>query len=230
MKAIKLAAALVCACLLVLSACANAPGTPGEGKGGALAPVAPQSALSIRPSDEGVADFLSLLGEGVPEAYENDICYHITPDDIKDHSAFRIYKFDQSCASFLQYEGKAYPLGEFFGGTGVDGFALADLTGDGAYELYFTFSWGSGMHRSQVGYFDPATKAVTAFEVSFYGEDSMLTLDGNGNLQVSHADIRYGMDDLSAYVSFDMAAGVPLGSFSYGNDAVQFVRAGENPA
>jgi hypothetical protein len=230
MKAIKLAAALVCVCLLVLSACAPAPETPGKDQDGALAPVAPDSALSIRPSDEGVGDFLALLGDGAPKAYENDACFNITPDYIKDHSDFLIFKFDQSCASFLENGGKAYPLGEFLGGTGADSFALADLTGDGVYELYFTFSWGSGMHRSQVGYFDPKTKAVTIFDAAFYSEDCMLTLDENGNLQISHADILYGMDELSFYVSFDLTAGEPLGAFSYENGAVQFVQADENPA
>lgn len=200
-RAVKIAMA-ACACALMLCACEKAPETPD----GVLAPIAAQDTLEIRPSDEDVADFLALLGEGAPKSYENDTCYNITPAFIKDNSGYVIFKFDQSCASYLLYEDTIYPLGGYFGGLGAVSFALADLNADGAYELYYTFSWGSGMHRSQVGYFDPATKAAADFDAAFYDKDTALAASPDGGLNVCVADIASREEESSFFVSFDISA------------------------
>lgn len=214
----RVCAVLACACLMLLCAFGCAPET--------LAPVAPEESLSIRPSDEGVADFLALLGDAAPASYENDTCYDITPDFVRDNSDCRIFKFSVSCASFALYDGKAYALGESLGGSGADSFALADMDGDGACELYFAFSWGSGMHRSMAGCFDPAARAVTVFDAAFYGEDCMLTLSTDGGLAVRRAEFT----SRESFVSYDIAAGETLGTLVYEDNAVQFREAAQNPA
>ncbi|HWQ57980.1 MAG TPA: hypothetical protein VN540_03095 [Clostridia bacterium] len=216
--------ALLCACFAMLLL----PGCTKESEG--LAPVAPEDTLSIRPSDKGVEEFLALLGDAAPSMYEDDACYNITPGYIADNAEYAIFKFDQSCASFLLYDGAAYPLGEYLGGTGADSFALADMNGDREYELYFTFSWGSGFHRSQIGCFDPTTAGVTIFDAAFFSEDCMIALSGDGGLAVRHADISYGAEGLPFYVSFDLAAGDTLGIFVYGDGVVQFSEVEETSA
>lgn len=62
------------------------------------------------------------------------------------------------------YNGEVYSIGECFGGFGLTSLALADLNKDDVYELYYTFSCGSGLHRSQVGYFEPISKEIHIFE------------------------------------------------------------------
>ena len=68
-------------------------------------------------------------------------------------------------------------------------FAVADLNKDGMKELYFTYSWGSGIHRSQVGYFDTATKTVTCFKDSNANSDMSFYVDF-GTLMVCNAEVR----------------------------------------
>lgn len=203
----------LCACLAAALLCGCSSGAPA----GTLAPAAPEGTLCVRPSDEGAADFLALLGDGAPRLYENDTCSNVTPDFIKDNSGYLLFKFGQSCASFLQYDGTAYPLGEFFGGSGADGFALADLNGDGAYELYFTFSWGSGIHRSQVGYFDPAARTVTLLGASFYDEDAMLSCGENGALELRLARF----ENRASFVSYDVTPGDTLGTLYWADGEVR---------
>ena len=126
--------------------------------------------------------------------YDNDVCYNVTPADITESYGMTVYKFNQSCASILLYDGEYYTLGICFGGFGADSFAIADLNGDGCEELYFTFSWGSGMHRSQVGYFDTADKTVRTYEYSNFLSggnwfaEMVLTAE-DGKLYVHGADI-----------------------------------------
>lgn len=47
-------------------------------------------------------------------------------------------------------------LGSAVGGMGVSSLALGDTDGDGRSELYYTYSFGSGIHQSAIGVYAPA--------------------------------------------------------------------------
>ena len=121
------------------------------------------------PSEDGVAGFLTLAAEhGISTGYEGDACYNVTPAWIAEATDdYAIFKYNRSCASYLSYDSAVYPLGMWFGGFGFTDAALADLDGDGRNELYFTCSYGSGMHWAQAGYFDPVSKEVKLFSFSY---------------------------------------------------------------
>jgi hypothetical protein len=53
---------------------------------------------------------------------------------------------------------KVYHIGSGFGGKGVSSVVVADPNGDGRDKLIFAYSFGSGVHRSQVGVFDVLAK------------------------------------------------------------------------
>ena len=55
-------------------------------------------------------------------------------------------------------------------------------------EIYFTFSWGSGIYRSQIGYFDMATEEVKIFDYSNEDNDMSFYVD-SGKLQVCNARV-----------------------------------------
>lgn len=152
------------------------------------------------PSSDGVEGFLTLL-DGYRGDFDDDLCYNVTPKDIADKYDFSIFKFDKSCSSFLLYDDKVYPLGEWFGGYGVTSFAVADLNEDGESELYFTCSWGSGIHRSQVGYFDTASKEAVLFDFSIWFQEWMLGTDSDNALCVYDADCH-----IKSYVDIEMSA------------------------
>ena len=79
---------------------------------------------------------------------------------------------------------------------------LADLDGDGKQALFFTFSWGSGIHRSQIGYFDPSTKQVQILNFSNTNGDMILVDNHSGGLSVYQATLS-NMDD---FVNFEIEA------------------------
>lgn len=164
--------ALYClfAVLLLLSACSD---------GGEDVPENDEIVtFQLSPTQENVAEFLEEL-EDPPRMYDNDRCFNVTPREIAAEYGFEIYKFDQSCAGYLQYDGRIWPLGEWFGGNGLVSFAVADLNGDRTEELYFTYSWGSGMHRSLAGYFDPAADGPVSFEYANFDRDMVLAAEGD---------------------------------------------------
>lgn len=135
------------------------------------------SKLKIESSSENVDIFLSKNNIFSP-TYELDNCFNITPDFIADYSDYSIFKYSISTASFLLFKDEVYPLGLFGGLTSV---ALGDLDKDAQYELYFTFSGGSGVHRSQIGYFNPTTKKTRIFEYSYFDHDLILTINKTEN-------------------------------------------------
>ncbi len=155
--------------------------------------------VSIAGTQNGVKGFLSLQREFY-SGYDKDTCYNITPDSFGENSGYLIFKYDLSCASFLLYEHEVYPLGEWFGGFGVTSMALADLNGDGIQELYFTYSFGSGLHRSHIAYFDPVMKQVVPIDYTHLNKDMFVAKSETGGLSLYDASfssmenfIRYEM-------------------------------------
>ncbi len=122
-------------------------------------------------STDGVKEFENIFKDKPPMAPPDDECFQITPKDIRENSGYRIFKYNLSAASYLLYKGKVHLLGEFFGGCGITAARLADLNDDGVNELYFTFSWGSGIHRAQAGYFDPVREKVKIFNDAYPDND-----------------------------------------------------------
>jgi hypothetical protein len=173
------------------------------------------TAFKFQASDQDVEIFLE-KNKGFQSGYEKDTCYHITPNDIAENSSFRIFKYASSAASFLLYGDAVYPLGGYFGGYGLTSAALADMNRDKQYELYYTFSWGSGIHRSHIGYFDPATKQATTLGFVYMDEDMTLTTDDQGGLLVCHADV-----DAASMVDFTVTAGKKLGTIDYQNKTIR---------
>lgn len=153
---------------------------------------------TISGTQDGVEDFLSLQHD-FESGYDTDTCYNITPDYIKENSDYLIFKYDTSCASFLLYEEKVYPLGEWFGGLGVTSMALADLDGDQKSELYFTYSWGSGLHRSHAAYFDPNAKKVVIFDYTHLNKDMIIIENNDGGLTLYNTHL----NKTDSFVNFE---------------------------
>lgn len=177
--------------------------------------IAVTSEFHITKSDEKVSDFLALNQDFVAKQ-GTDQCYNITPDFVADNSSYTIFKYDGSFASFLMFDGEIYQLGEYFGGSGVDSMALADLNQDNQYELYFTFSWGSGMHRSLVGYFDPITKKIIVIDYMHLNKNMMLTKNENGELCVNEVSKKEGSFD-----GLTSKAGEVIGTIVFNNGKVE---------
>lgn len=173
---------LSCCMLLMLSACSANP----TSEAAALDTLAVESELTITASDAQVSDFVARNTDFISD-YASDECYNITPDFIAGNSDYAIFKYGSSTQSFLLYEGEVYDIGTCFGGYGITSMALADLDQNSAYELYYTFSWGSGAHRSQVGYFDPDGKEIHVFDYALFDSDLILTVNQSGELCVNKA-------------------------------------------
>ena len=186
--------------------------------------IAPESELTIVPTKIRVPEFTKCAGYT-----EYDDFYNITPDFIADNSDFEIFKSVSSTDSFIMYDGEVYSVGICFGGFGVTSMALADLNRDGAYELYYTFSFGSGVHALNIGYFDPVKKEVTVLDcpLQLHLHELMLTVNESGDLCVNIAVI----DEKSyqSFVDFSLKAQELTGTVVLKEDTITLQLAEEMP-
>lgn len=205
---------IICLTLCItigLSACSISPISEKT----ALDTLAPESELTITSSDTQVSDFLEKM-QGFSTYYETDECYNITPDFVTDNSDYSVFKYGSSTESFILYDGEIYSIGTCFGGFGIISMALADLDKDGTYELYYTFSYGSGLHRSHVGYFDPISKEIHVFEDdALLNSDMILTVNNSGDLCVNSATL-----DMDDFVNFTIKAQDFMGTLGFEGDQV----------
>lgn len=197
--------------ILFISACSTNPASEKP----ALDTVAVESEMVITSSDMQVSDFLA-KNINFTAGYETDECYNVTPALIADNSDYAVFKYSSSSESFIMYDGEIYNIGTCFGGFGITSMALADLDKDGEYELYYTFSWGSGLHRAQVGYFEPANKEIHVFEYALPNSDMILTVNESGDLCLNSATL-----DLDDFVNFTIKKQNFIGTISFEGDGTE---------
>ena len=199
---------------LILSAC-SINTTPEKT---ALDTLAVESEMTITSSNTQVSDFVAKNKDYVA-MYETDECYNITPVFVAENSEYEVFKYSESDQSFIMYDGEIYSIGSYFGGYGITSMALADLDKNGEYELYYTFSWGSGLHRSQVGYFEPIRKEIHIFKYALVGYEMILTVNESGDLCVNSATFAdYDSDD---FVNFTIEAQDFMGTVNFENDRIE---------
>jgi hypothetical protein len=172
--------------------------------------------VKLRGDKEGVLEFLALLetlaGQGQLPGGEctYETCFHVTPAVIAGRFAGRIFKCSDTFASYLMYEGRVYLLGHYFGGVGVMDIKLCDLNQDGQPELLYTYSFGSGVHRSMIGHFDPVSRRETMPGYVYWNHDMMLIQNEDGSFSLYHADIT-----LQRPAGMDLVAGPRLADIVY---------------
>lgn len=185
-------------------------------------PVADENieAFQLTPSTDGVDEFM----ESFREKYGHDgngNCYNVTPKEITDKYDMRIFKFDYDGGGhlygdgFLLYENEIYPIGISFGGWGLTSFAIADTDHNGSNELYFTFSFGSGIHRSMLGYFDMQSKDIIYFDYEYWDYDMILS-NKNGMLSICHAE-----EDFTSVAGIEFTAGEEIGRIGFVDNEIQ---------
>ncbi len=93
---------------------------------------------------------------------------------------------------------------------------LADLNGDQKPELYFTYSWGSGLHRSHVAYFDPVGKKVVTLDYTHLNKDMLISENEEGGLSLYDAAI----NRMESFVNFTMERTDYLADIVYKNGQI----------
>ena len=116
---------------------------------------------------DSVKEFVSLLENIEPSGlisgykFDEETCYNVTPPEVATETNMKIFKFSDSCASFVMMDNEVYPLCEFFGGYGFVNAIPCDFDNDGNKDLFVASSWGSGLHRSVISVFNSVSKEAT---------------------------------------------------------------------
>ena len=119
--------------------------------------------FSMSPSKDNVQEFWDSKMPLVLKNSTVDKLYNITPKEITDKYGFRLYKFEDNYETYIEYNDSVYLVGEGIGGRGTVSFAVADMDMNGTDELYFTHSYGSGLHIVDIGVFDLSTMKWGSF-------------------------------------------------------------------
>lgn len=141
--------------------------------------------------------------------------YNVTPKEITEKFGFRVFKNEDNCESYLLTENAVCVLGCGFGGLGTTSFAVADLDpSTEGYELYYTYSWGSGILRSQVDMIGLADLSQP-LDLNRYPYTiphiNMVLRNENGRLITCAAAANGG--NITSFVDMNLAAGEKTGEF-----------------
>lgn len=100
-----------------------------------------------------------------------------------------LYKDSNTGATHLAVDEKVVRFIGDDGGLGVTSAALGDFNNDGAYEIYFTYSWNADMYCSQAGYFDTKTSEVYYFGDYICSDSELVFTAENDTLMICKAEL-----------------------------------------
>jgi hypothetical protein len=115
--------------------------------------------------------------------------YDITPKEVKKEIGCQIFKVNYTCETFIVYKSKMFMIGEGFGGYGVVNMETCDFDDDGQKDLIYTFSWGSGLHRSHIGVFNFTEEQEEWLDFQQMNDDIILKKISDDNFKVYTAKI-----------------------------------------
>ncbi len=110
-------------------------------------------------------------------------CKDLTPDSLK--GKIKVYKTSEMNSSIPTYvvkEKNCLSIGNSFGGQGVYAVIAADLNGDNQAEIVYASSWGSGMHRTNIGAVEISSdlKDYTAQDMLLFEDEEIKLLPAEG--------------------------------------------------
>ena len=118
-------------------------------------------------SKDYVSEFMSTIkkaqstGDFSGYKFEEKFCYNVTTENVRTQTNAKIFKFSDSCASFVLIDDKVYELCQSLGGYGFINAVPCDFDNDGNKDLLISSSFGSGTHRSEISVFNTKTKQST---------------------------------------------------------------------
>lgn len=112
----------------------------------------------------------------------------ITPTLFK--GILKVYKMPETNASMPTYVVRGrecVSLGTSFGGNGIYSIIAADVNKDGKPDLVYASSWGSGLHRTNIGVVEVGDKLIEhkAPDILLFDDEDIKLLAGKGRTTVS---------------------------------------------
>ncbi len=188
---------------ITLASCSNNPYTSLKHKD-------VNEQVTFKHSKEGVNEFYNLLTSINENKYikEKETFYNVTTDNIK-NLGVSLFK-DGFANTYLLYKNNIYYFAFGNGGYGFINAVTCDYDNNGISDILYTYSYGSGIHRSEVALFDLAKCELTILFstlVDSSKEDHMKDLvlekrivDNKPIYEAYFADIK--LDESTNYDSF----------------------------
>jgi hypothetical protein len=115
--------------------------------------------------------------------------YEITPEDVKEEIGCQIFKVNYTCETYVIHKSKLFAIGFGFGGNGITDIKTCNFDGDGQKDLIYTFSWGSGIHRSHIGVFNFSKEQEEWLDFQQVDKDIILEKNSDNNFDIYTAKI-----------------------------------------
>jgi len=121
--------------------------------------------------------------------------HDITPKEVKEELHCQIFKVNYTLETYVINKGKIFPIGFGFGGAGIVNLSTCDFDENGKKDLIYTFSFGSGLHRSHIGIFNFTNEKEEWLNFVQENDDIMLEKLSDKSFKINTAKLSFS-DDL----------------------------------
>lgn len=119
------------------------------------------------PTDE-ISDLMREYDRNLDKPYAGQEFHNVTPKSMKRN--YKIYKYKESCMTFLEYKDEIYQLGVDYSNRGYGVAQIAYLRVDNNADIYFTFCFYNPNKYTGIGHFSTEEKKVTYLKTAIKGD------------------------------------------------------------
>lgn len=120
-------------------------------------------------------------------SFRREDCRDITTDEIFKATGATLFKYDYE--TYLIYDRQLYPIAMGFGGWGLTDIVTCDFDQDGVFDLLYTYSWGSGLHRANLALFRFPAMREEVLDFIHMNADALLAKESDTVVRVYDARI-----------------------------------------
>ncbi len=132
-------------------------------------------------------EYMKMYGKDL-EALNFDIS-EVTPEEVKKEIGCQIFRLNGEYSTYVVNNSKVFTIGFGFGGFGITSIKTCDFDRDGQRDLIYTYSWGSGLHRSNIGILNFSTNKQEELDFMLLNKDSVLEKISDTEFKVYSADV-----------------------------------------
>lgn len=148
-----------------------------------------KKSYSVKDFTSFYIEYMKMYGRDL-EALNFDIS-EVTTEEVKKEIGCQIFRLNGMNSIYVVYRSRLFSIGNNFGGFGITSIKTCDFDQNGQKDLIYTYSFGSGFNRSNIGILNFNNNKEEILDFMLPNKDTVLEKISDTEFKVYSADVSH---------------------------------------